>query len=91
LKTAALWLAALFACASPALAEPYVIVQVQPAPHVFDICGEWFCATWLENTQAVGDWACVIHISATLSAGFRAEIETEMRAACINATLAGAT
>jgi hypothetical protein len=87
MRTAVLGLGMLLG-ASAARAEPYIIVLTQPAAHVFDVCGEWWCATWLA-TQPASGFACVIHISSTLSAGFRAEIETEMRGACNTATLAG--
>lgn len=89
MRTAALWLGVLL-CASTAHAGPYIVVQVQPQEHVFEVCGEWWCATWIENTQRAGDFACVIHISASLSPETRASVEAGMRAACANPTLAGA-
>ena len=65
MKTAALWLAALL-CASPALADPDIVMHAQPQAAVMARCeavwGEprFHCVTWL--VDAGGGIVCVMRV-----------------------------
>jgi hypothetical protein len=71
-RTAALWLAALFACASPAVAEPSRWILAQPQAEVMRACeavwGEplFQCVTWLVDTA--GGLVCQMRVPLGLEA-----------------------
>ncbi len=94
MKTAALWLAALFLCATPALAGQIrpvavhpvlLVILTQPQALVLDECGAFWCVKWLEGDAPV----CMMRLSFGLPDELATQALAEMREQCANPQIGG--